>query len=177
MARVLCICPCGKEFEPKRSNQVYFNAEHRRRDSNRRWPVKRQSSLPVSFRKSHRERQKPETGYVTSHEGTQVAQPKPRTLLALGGAFGAAALRRKALLTTAEVAELFRVSAWAVRYWRMQKVGPPYVRVGGWAIRYPRAALVAYLQTNLFEPEPRLRGSRPLPQPQRESGALLEGRK
>ena len=78
---MLCACPCGKEFEPKRSNQVYFSAEHRRRDSNRRWPVKRQSLLPVSFRKGQRERQKAGTSYVTLHEGASLAQPKPRTLL------------------------------------------------------------------------------------------------
>ena len=76
----ICACPCGKEFEPKRSNQVYLNAAHRKRDSNRRWPVKRQSLLPVPLRRGHRKSQKAETSYVTSHQG-QMAQSKPRTLL------------------------------------------------------------------------------------------------
>lgn len=78
---MICLCGCGREFEPKRKNQIYFSAEHRRRDSNRRWPVRRQSLLPVSFRRGHRERQKEQASYVTSHEGTQMAQAKPRTIL------------------------------------------------------------------------------------------------
>ena len=170
-----CACPCGNEFEPRRSNQIYFNAEHRQKDKNRSWPVKRQSLLTVALRNGLAAHRKAKTS-GTPLLGTQMAQPKPRTLLMFGGAFGVARPRRKALLTTAEVAEFFRVSAWTVRYWRMQRVGPPYVRVGGWAIRYPWTAVVTYVQTNLFEPASRLRGSRPLPQPQGESGALPEGR-
>jgi hypothetical protein len=105
-----------------------------------------------------------------------MAQPKSSTLLMLGGAFGVARPQRKALLTTGEVAELFRVSTWTVRSWRMHRVGPPYVKLGGWGIRYPWAGLVAYLQTNLFEPASRPPRSLPSPQPQGENGASQEGR-
>ncbi len=34
------------------------------------------------------------------------------------------------LLTTEEVAEMLRVPASTVRYWRMQKEGPRYAKVG-----------------------------------------------
>ena len=161
-----CACPCGKKFEPKRSNQVYFNAEHRQKDSNRRWPVKRQSLLPVNLRKGHRERQEAGASYVTSHEGAQVAQRKLQALLVAGETFRVGRPRRKVLLTTREVADVLRVSAWTVKWWRVQQTGPSYVRLGGWAIRYPWAALVGYLQANLFEPASTLRGSRRLPRQQ-----------
>lgn len=70
-----------EDFTPARSNQVYKNAEHRREDSNRRWPVKRQSLLPVVSRSGHKKRQKAGASYVTLHQGEAVAQSKPRTLL------------------------------------------------------------------------------------------------
>lgn len=160
---MICLCGCGEEFEPKRKNQIYFSAEHRRSDSNRRWPLKRQSLLPVVSRNGLEDRREAKTSYVTLLLGTQMAKPKSRTLVVAGNAFGVAHPHRKALLTTVEVAEVLRVSTWTVRWWRTQRTGPPYVRLGGWAIRYPWAALVSYLQKNLFEPRSALRGSRRLP--------------
>jgi hypothetical protein len=76
-----CACLCGKEFEPVRSNQVYFNAEHRQRDKNRRWPRKRQSFLPVLSRNGRGARRKARTSGVPPLLGSQIAQSKPRTLL------------------------------------------------------------------------------------------------
>ena len=78
---MLCACPCGKEFEPKRSNQVYFDAEHRQADKDRRWPRKRQSFLPVLPRNGPGGRRKARTSGVPPLLGTQVARPKPRTIL------------------------------------------------------------------------------------------------
>ena len=31
-----CACPCGEEFEPERSNQVYLDAKHRQEGKNKR---------------------------------------------------------------------------------------------------------------------------------------------
>jgi|SRR5208283_4935123 len=76
-----CACPCGKEFEPKRSNQVYLNAEHRQKDKNRRWPRIRLSVFPVAFRDALRKRQEAQTSSFQPLLGTQMAQPKPRSLL------------------------------------------------------------------------------------------------
>lgn len=44
------------------------------------------------------------------------------------------------LLTTAEVAAMFRVNPSTVRRWRLDGVGPGYVKVGT-VYRYPRAAI------------------------------------
>ena len=173
---MLCLCGCKTEFEPKRRNQIYVSAEHRKRDSNRRWPVRRQSVLPWASRNGLGGRREAKTSYVTLLLGTQMARTKSGTLLAGGDAFGQARARRKLLLTTAEVAEFLRVSTWTVRAWRMQQIGPPFIKIGGWAIRYPWAALVAYLQRNLFDPAPKIRGSRSLLQPQTESDSLHERR-
>jgi len=147
-----CVCPCGKEFTPKRSNQIYLSGEHRQRDKNRRWPVKRQSVLPVASRNGLRKRRAARTSGVTPLLGTEMAQTESRTLLIATGAFGIARPPRKALLTTAEVADFLRLSTWTIKWWRKQRTGPPYIRVGARAIRYPWGALVGYLQGNLFQP-------------------------
>lgn len=55
-----------------------------------------------------------------------------------------------ALLTTEEVAEHFRVNPSTVRRWRLDGVGPCYVKVGS-VYRYPEAALAEWLHTNLTE--------------------------
>ena len=54
------------------------------------------------------------------------------------------------LLTTEEVAEHFRVNPSTVRRWRLDGVGPCYVKVGS-VYRYPQAALAKWLHTNLTE--------------------------
>jgi len=122
---MMCACPCGKEFEPKRKNQIYLSAEHRRRDSNRRWPVKRQSLLPVSFRNAYRGRQRAETGYVTSHKGTEMPETLTGTLV-------------PEFLTTSDVAQVLQLSTWTVRRWRKADVGPPFIKISRRTLRYPR---------------------------------------
>jgi hypothetical protein len=66
-----CICPCQQEFQPKRSTQIYFSAEHRQRDKNRRWPRKRQSVFPVASRDGPTERQEAKTSGVPPLPGTE----------------------------------------------------------------------------------------------------------
>jgi hypothetical protein len=78
---LICLCPCGEEFELKRSNQVYFDAEHRQKDKNRRWPRKRQSLLPVPLGNGLGKRRKARTSGVPPLLGIEMAQARPRTLL------------------------------------------------------------------------------------------------
>lgn len=47
------------------------------------------------------------------------------------------------LMTTAEVAELFRASPETVRYWRFTGTGPPGVKVGT-RVLYDRADVLAW---------------------------------
>lgn len=70
-ATVKCACPCGEDFEAERSNQKYVNAEHRQRDKNRRWPVRRQSKDGIASRSGRRMRQQPQTSGVTPLPGTE----------------------------------------------------------------------------------------------------------
>lgn len=55
-----------------------------------------------------------------------------------------------ALLTTEEVAEHFRVNPSTVRRWRLDGVGPRYIKVGS-VYRYPEAALAEWLVSQLGE--------------------------
>ena len=132
MAR--CACPCGEEFEPKRRNQVYLNAEHRKRDTNRRWPVIRQSHLSVPFRSGQGKRQESKTSYVTLHRDTQMADPMPETILrqVLVGRHSG-----EEWLTRQEVADLLGVTRWTVWYWGKRGLGPSFVKLVG-RVRYPR---------------------------------------
>src|ERR1035437_4856449 len=83
--RMKCACHCGEEFEPERSNQKYVNAEHRQRDKNRRWPVRRQSKDVVASRNGRGMRQQPQTSGVTPLLGTELAQTKRERLKAKNG--------------------------------------------------------------------------------------------
>jgi predicted DNA-binding transcriptional regulator AlpA len=147
-----CACPCGKEFEPARSNQVYVNAEHRKRDSNRRWPVKRQSTLPEALRDGPTERRKAETSHVTLLLGTQMAQSNPRTLTMLDSAIPHSAVvsvLTAELLTTHQVAAILGCTRWTLNYWRKQRQGPPFVMLTRGTIRYPRASFESWLKARL----------------------------
>lgn len=55
-----------------------------------------------------------------------------------------------ALLTTEEVADHFRVNPSTVRRWRLDGVGPRYIKVGS-VYRYPEAALAEWLTAQLGE--------------------------
>lgn len=56
------------------------------------------------------------------------------------------------LLTSLEVAELLRVSAYTVKRWRREGTGPKHIVVGG-LIRYRRSDVEAYLEGNTVTPE------------------------
>lgn len=51
-----------------------------------------------------------------------------------------------ALLTTAEVAAICRVTPRTVERWRWRGAGPPFVRIGKRTIRYESAAVLAFLE-------------------------------
>jgi predicted DNA-binding transcriptional regulator AlpA len=54
------------------------------------------------------------------------------------------------LLTTAEVARMFRVDPSTVRRWRLDGVGPRHVSIGS-VHRYPRAAIDEWLAHRMGE--------------------------
>ncbi len=134
-----CACPCKREFTPKRKTQIYFDANCRKGDSYRRWPVKRQGH-PVSSRNGLGKRQEAETSYVTLHQGTEMAQTKRERLKAKNG-------RRAGteFLTSFEVADRLGLSPWALIVWRRQHKGPECVRLGRNCVRYERASLEKWL--------------------------------
>ena len=140
---MICLCRCGKEFEPKRSNQRYLNAEHRQKDKNRRWPVKRQWLLPLPFRNGLGKRSKARTSGVTPLLGGQMAQVKPHAIV------GPPASGSPELLTVPEVARLLRVSRWTLWEWRRNGAGPPCVRLSRGVIRYPRRILADWLNQHM----------------------------
>lgn len=54
------------------------------------------------------------------------------------------------LMTTAEAAELLRVSEGTLLRWRSEKKGPPYVRFEG-TVRYSRASLNTWLERKVVD--------------------------
>ena len=135
-----CACPCGEEFEPERTNQVYVNAQHRKRDKNRRWPVKRQSVSPELPRNGPTERSRAQTSGVTPLLGTDMAQTQNQRV------FEARRKRESAeFLSRRQVADLLGVSVWSLIWWRRSHCGPPCVKVGRNTVRYPREELDKWL--------------------------------
>ncbi len=140
-----CACPCREEFEPKRDNQVYLNAEHRQRDKNRRWPRKRHALYPVTSRDGLGKQQEAKLAGVPPHPGTEMAQATSKTLQK--------EKRRKrvedpgsaGMLNTFEVARLLRVSYYTLGAWRKAGIGPPFVRFSHNVIRYSWRALQRYV--------------------------------
>lgn len=82
---------------------------------------------------------KPSTG-TGSHPAMMIKTPSEGTKV----------VELQPLLTTDEVAQHFRVNPSTVRRWRLDGVGPCYVKVGS-VYRYPQAALADWLHTNLTE--------------------------
>jgi predicted DNA-binding transcriptional regulator AlpA len=149
---VRCACLCGKEFEPKRSNQVYFNAAHRRRDKDRRWPRRRVSLLPVASTNGQQEHRKAKISGVQPLLGTAMAQSNPRTLTMLDSAIPHSAVvsvLTAELLTTHQVAAILGCTRWTLNYWRKQRQGPPFVMLTRGTIRYPRASFESWLKARL----------------------------
>ncbi len=135
-----CACLCGEEFEPKRSNQVYLNAEHRQRDKNRRWPVKRQIDFRATSRDRLGERRETETSGVTPLLGTQMAQTKKERIRERMGR-----KQSSEFLSPLQVARLLGVSAWNLLLWRKKGFGPPFLRVTHNIIRYPKQEFDTWL--------------------------------
>lgn len=124
---MICACPCGQEFEPRRSNQRYLSAERRLKDKNRRWPVKRQSLLPVPFRNGLGKHRKARTSGVTPLLGTKMAD----------------------FLTTSEIAQILRISPWTLFAWRKAGKGPPFLKLSRNILRYPRRAFVIWMRQSI----------------------------
>jgi hypothetical protein len=115
--------------------------------------VKRQSLLPVSFRKGHRERQKAGASYVTLHEATEMAQSRLRRLLLPMGP-----IQQGRLLTTQEAAAVLAISPATLRWWRTRWArvpGPDYVLVGS-RPRYSLQALHRYLSRRIVRGQSRV---------------------
>jgi DNA-binding transcriptional MerR regulator len=51
-------------------------------------------------------------------------------------------------MTDYEVAKLVRVHVGTLRRWRMERIGPPWVKLEG-TVRYPRAELLEWLEARL----------------------------
>ena len=153
-----CACPCGEEFEPKRRNQIYLNAEHRRKDSNRRWPVQRRAASPTISRDALGERQEEETSYVTLLLGGEMAQNQikggKRAFQPNIKKYGDTklSLQDAEMLTAAEVAKLLRTSRWNLMLWRKERLGPPFLKIKG-RVLYPRDLLMEFLdaKTQIME--------------------------
>jgi predicted DNA-binding transcriptional regulator AlpA len=141
---VKCACPCGKEFEPRRSNQRYLNAEHRQKDKNRRWPRKRQSLSPAPLRNALGAHRKARASGVPPLLGTQMAQAKLHAIVGLPAAKSAE------LLTISEVAHLLRISRWGLWNWRRRGSGPPYLKLSRGVVRYPRRVLADWLNQHVL---------------------------
>lgn len=158
---MICACPCQQEFQRGRSNQIYLNAEHRERDKNRRWPVKRQSVLPVALRNGLGNRQEAKTSGVTPLRGTE-SPPGGKKAMRTGVELRLAQLGLLAkvqfrdfslpesdLLTGLEVSRFLRVSRWTLCAWRRAGQGPPFVKLTRNKIFYLRGRLGLWLQARI----------------------------
>ena len=57
------------------------------------------------------------------------------------------------LLTTQDLMSILSVSRQTLTVWRMNKVGPRWVKIGSKAIRYPRDAFLDWLNTTVVTPK------------------------
>lgn len=135
-----CVCPCEREFEPQRRNQIYYEAACREKDKNRRWPRVSAEMLAALSRDSLGERIEAVHRSDTAWGGDKVAQIKSQ--------------RKKAnwekresdeFLSRFQVARLIGVSAWTLIYWARTDKGPPFVKMARGTVRYPRVDLGVWL--------------------------------
>jgi DNA-binding transcriptional regulator YiaG len=139
---MLCLCGCKTEFEPTRANQVYANAEHRKRDKNRRWPVRRQSPAGSDATEANASAEKRCTAGVTPLQGDIDRSFDSPQILAPGEISDLckidATIRRERLLTAAEVAKILNVSVSTLHGWRGRRYKRPlkFVRISGPRVRY-----------------------------------------
>ena len=158
---MLCECRCGTEFEPRRRNQIYFNAAHRQADKNRRWPRIRRADLRESFRSGLGERQEAQTSGGTPLPGGEIAesaeQEKMRQILKIGPEVGG---ERKTFVTFGELelidpagaAALLAVRRRTLEYWRRKQVGPPFYRLGSSTVRYSVRQLSQWAESRRCSP-------------------------
>jgi predicted DNA-binding transcriptional regulator AlpA len=142
---MICACPCRREFEPKRRNQIYLNAEHRQKDENRRWPVKRGTNFGAAFRNGPGERQEARASGVTPLLGGEMAKANRATVLGDSGGFSSR------MLSTYELACFLGVSRWTLRAWRKTGIGPPFLKLTRGSVRYPRALLEKWIKEHLHD--------------------------
>ena len=145
---MICACPCGKQFEARRSNQIYLDRTHRQRDKNRRWPVKRQTDFGVAPRNSLGKPQEAQASGVTPLLGTEMAQMR----------LGELEIEKRAkaprqagpvMLSPREVGELLGLCKWTLQQWRKRRIGPAWIKLSARCVRYPLAALSRYLDAHL----------------------------
>jgi predicted DNA-binding transcriptional regulator AlpA len=151
---VECICPCKRKFEKKRPNQVYFSDECRKKDKNRRWPVKRQSLSPALPSDALKSAERRCTPGVTPDRGESVAQTQGERQFSPNGENVLVELRaideiirRERLLTAREVAAILGVSVSTLHGWRGKwyRRDLKYVKLAGARVRYRLRDLVDWL--------------------------------
>ena len=143
---MICACRCQQEFEPKRRNQIYVNAEHRQKDKERRWPRKRYPVSPVASRNGLGKRREPKTSGGPPHPGDTLAQIVAQALRAQKRRKIRESPKSAEMLTAYEVSRLLRVSYYTVLEWRKNLKGPPSVTCSPRVIRYPRRGLGRWLR-------------------------------
>lgn len=135
-----CACLCGGEFEPKRRNQIYASADHRKKDKNRRWPRVSAEALAAASRNGLGERIEAVHHGGTASGGTEMAQTKFQRRNEA---------RRKPVgsefLTPRQVTELLGMSDSGLLLWRRKGFGPPFLRITRQTIRYPKTEFQAWL--------------------------------
>ncbi len=138
-----CLCGCGKEFEPTRRNQVYFDAKHRQRDRERRYPRFRVSVSREPNQDSLRESQQARAECGPQLASPLRAQPSDSPQILTPSEISELQnideiICRAKLLTGREVAELLGVSVSTLHDWRRLKrnCGLRFVRFSGDRVRY-----------------------------------------
>jgi predicted DNA-binding transcriptional regulator AlpA len=140
---MICACPCKREFEAKRKNQIYFEAACRYREQNRRAPVKRSNVSGIGSGDGRSEPQQARYSVVTKATGSAVAQPSDSPQFLTPGEISElqsidAIVCREKLLTSREVAGILGVSVETLHSWRRTKFkgAPRFVRLAGPRVRY-----------------------------------------
>jgi predicted DNA-binding transcriptional regulator AlpA len=139
---MICACPCKREFEPKRKNQIYYEPACRMKDKNRRWPRIRASALRALSGMASANAQQAVRAGVPPLLGAAMAQTKRERCRERNGA-----QESSEFLSRRQVARLLGVSVWALIKWRKQHCGPPYVKFGRNTVRYPYRHLEAWLES------------------------------
>jgi predicted DNA-binding transcriptional regulator AlpA len=135
-----CACPCKREFQPLRKNQIYFSAECRKKDKNRRWPHVSAEIFAAISRDGLGERIEAVHRSATASDRGRMAQTKEQRQKAK-----CRKVESGEFLSRFQVARLLGVSVWALIYWARTGHGPPFIKINGHSVRYPRQRLEAWL--------------------------------